>query len=66
VRFLNHNYTAKENNPERILDKGLNMILKKELQMYLHKREDKLIRETVPGSKLILNQAVDIQHKENV
>lgn len=42
------------------------MILKKELQMYLHKREDKLIRETVPGSKLILNQAVDIQHKENV
>jgi len=53
----NHNYTAKENTPERILDKGLNMILKKLLQMYLHKREDKLIRDKVPGSYLIVNQA---------
>jgi hypothetical protein len=59
----NHNYTAKENIPERILDKGLNMILKNELQMYLHKRKDK---DKVPGSKLIVNQAGCIQHKEHV
>jgi len=34
--------------------------------MYLHKREDKLIREKVPGSKLTVNQAGCIQHKEHV
>lgn len=34
--------------------------------MYLHKREDKLIKDKVPGSKLIVNQAGCIQHKEYV
>jgi hypothetical protein len=33
----NHNYTAKENTPERILDKGLNMILNKQSTPWRHK-----------------------------
>lgn len=34
--------------------------------MYLHKRENKLIRDKVPGSKSIVNQAGWIQHTEHV
>jgi len=34
--------------------------------MYLHKREDKSIRDKIPGSLLIVNQAGRIQHKEHV